>query len=143
MVRLRGCTPLATVNAYKDLYAGVDGVQSCFVFLLEFVLISREIMTLISPASLLLLATSLAADGILATAVTRRTSSIQWVDCASNVPSTLTDANVTLPASLPSTLACGRLDVPMDYSQPISDNNTITLGFSMYRPENPQALLNL
>ncbi|EIM92815.1 uncharacterized protein STEHIDRAFT_165026 [Stereum hirsutum FP-91666 SS1] len=99
-------------------------------------------MSPLSPAFLFLLATFLAADGTLATAITRRTSSIQWVDCASNVPSTLLAANYTLPSSLPSTLACGRLDVPMDYSQPMTDNNTITLGFSMYRPENPQALLN-
>lgn len=99
----------------------------------------RSLSTVFSTA----LAISPVVGGALATAMTRHTTDIQWVDCASNVPSTLLNANVTLPVLLPSTLACGRLDVPMDYSQPMSENNTITLGFSMYRPENPQALLNL
>ncbi|KIY65828.1 alpha/beta-hydrolase [Cylindrobasidium torrendii FP15055 ss-10] len=65
---------------------------------------------------------------------------ITWVDCASNVPSPLADT--TLPDTLPATLACGRLDVPLDYSKDLADDNVITLGFSMYRPENPQGLLN-
>ena len=66
---------------------------------------------------------------------------IQWVDCASNVPSPL--QGTQLPAELPSTLHCGRLDVPLDYTQPIGENNTITLGFSMYRPKHPRGLINL
>ena len=66
---------------------------------------------------------------------------IQWIDCASHIPQPL--KNTSLPATLPSTLHCGRLNVPMDYSEPMSDNNTITLGFSMYRPKNPQGLINL
>jgi hypothetical protein len=70
-----------------------------------------------------------------------RSSSIQWVDCASNVPQPL--QGTKLPDPLPSTLHCGRLDVPMDYSKPISADNKITLGFSMYRPDNPRDLVNL
>jgi hypothetical protein len=66
---------------------------------------------------------------------------IQWIDCASHVPQPL--KNTSLPATLPSTLHCGHLNVPMDYSEPMSDNNTITLGFSMYRPQNSQGLINL
>ncbi|KIM77254.1 hypothetical protein PILCRDRAFT_12233 [Piloderma croceum F 1598] len=65
---------------------------------------------------------------------------IQWIDCASHVPQPL--KNTSLPATLPSTLHCGRLNVPMDYLQPMSENNTITLGFSMYRPQNSQGLIN-
>lgn len=72
----------------------------------------------------------------------KRGDAIQWVDCASNVPTTL-NGTVQLPSPLPSTLKCGRLDVPMDYSKPMGDNNTITLGFSMYRPNNSQGLINL
>jgi hypothetical protein len=67
--------------------------------------------------------------------------SIQWVDCAKNVPQPL--QGIELPATLPSTLHCGRLDVPMDYTRPISSSNKITVGFSMYRSSNPQGLINL
>ena len=56
-------------------------------------------------------------------------STIQWLDCASHVPQPL--KNALLPVTLLSTLPCGRLNVPMDYSEPISENNTITLGFSI------------
>jgi hypothetical protein len=66
---------------------------------------------------------------------------IRWVDCAAHVPKPLQDMNFTSP--LPSTLHCGQLDVPMDYAKPISDSNTITLGFTMYRPNNSQGLINL
>ncbi|KDQ19580.1 hypothetical protein BOTBODRAFT_28154 [Botryobasidium botryosum FD-172 SS1] len=70
-----------------------------------------------------------------------RRASIRWVDCASNVPQPLQSA--ALPTSLPTTLHCGRLDVPMDYAQPLSAKNKITLGFAMYRPNNiPKGLIN-
>lgn len=59
-------------------------------------------------------------------------SDIQWVNCSQNVPSTL-DTTTDL-TNLPSTLLCGEMVVPMDYSQPISEENNITLGLSMYRP---------
>ncbi|KAF7359620.1 Alpha/beta-hydrolase [Mycena venus] len=67
-------------------------------------------------------------------------NTIRWVDCANNVPAPLQGMNFTSP--LPSTLHCGQLDVPMDYSKPIGDSNTITLGFTMYRPNNSQGLIN-
>jgi hypothetical protein len=74
---------------------------------------------------------------------------IQWIDCAQNVPLPLQQQfNVTtwndtnLPA-LPTTLKCGRLSVPLDHSYPISLNNTISLGFAMYRPKGAKTLLNL
>jgi len=70
-----------------------------------------------------------------------RLNSIQWVDCASNVPQPLQGTD--LPKTLPSTLHCGRLDVPMDYTKPIAADNKITLGFSMYRPDKPNGLINL
>lgn len=68
---------------------------------------------------------------------------IQWVDCAKHVPALFTEQNITLPSTLPSTLHCGLLVVPMDYSKKLSSSNNITLGFAMYRPKNPQGLLNL
>jgi hypothetical protein len=77
----------------------------------------------------------------LCAALPRTGRTIQWIDYASHVPHPL--KNTTLPANLPSTLHCGRLDVPMEYSEPMSENNTITLGFSMYRPQNPKGLINL
>lgn len=74
-------------------------------------------------------------------ATSNQTSKIQWIDCASNIPDALNSNQ--LPSPLPSTLQCGRLDVPMDYTKPISSENKITLGFSMHRPENPLGLVNL
>ncbi|KAF7970425.1 hypothetical protein HWV62_24169 [Athelia sp. TMB] len=65
---------------------------------------------------------------------------IQWVNCAEHVPIPL--QGTSLPNPLPSTLHCGLLDVPMDYSKPISSSNNITIGFAMHRPKNPQGLLN-
>ncbi|KAF4628966.1 hypothetical protein G7Y89_g9180 [Cudoniella acicularis] len=45
--------------------------------------------------------------------------------------------------NLPSTLHCGQLDVPMDYSKPFGETNMITLGLAMYRPANPKGVLFL
>ncbi|KIY64817.1 hypothetical protein CYLTODRAFT_456861 [Cylindrobasidium torrendii FP15055 ss-10] len=70
-------------------------------------------MTLHSLSAIALVALASAAD-------------ISWVDCAENVPSSL--AGTTLPDTLPATLACGRLDVPLDHSKDLSDDNVITLG---------------
>lgn len=66
---------------------------------------------------------------------------IQWVNCAEHVPAPFVTQNITLPSTLPSTLHCGLLVVPMDYSKQLSSTNNITLGFAMYRPKNPQGLL--
>ncbi|KAJ7121509.1 hypothetical protein C8R44DRAFT_786373 [Mycena epipterygia] len=73
-------------------------------------------------------------------ALSQSSNAIRWVDCANNVPVPLQGMNFTSP--LPSTLHCGQLDVPMNYSKPIDDSNTITLGFTMYRPNNSQGLIN-
>lgn len=67
--------------------------------------------------------------------------SIQWVNCSSNIPQPL--QGVDLPSALPSTLHCGKVDVPMDYTKPLGPTNKLTLGFSMYRPEKPMGLINL
>lgn len=74
-------------------------------------------------------------------ALPQSSNAIKWVDCANNVPVPLQGMNFSSP--LPSTLHCGQLDVPMNYSNPIGDANTITLGFTMYRPNNSQGLINL
>jgi hypothetical protein len=65
---------------------------------------------------------------------------IKWVDCAQNVPESTVpagsfNASIIDLKSLPSTLHCGRLDVPMDYSKPMCEGNTITLGVAMYKPK--------
>jgi hypothetical protein len=77
----------------------------------------------------------------LSSALTTRSDPIRWVDCTRNIPEPL--QGVQLPAVLPSTLKCGRLDVPMDYAYPISESNKITIGFSIYRPDHPKGLINL
>ncbi len=66
---------------------------------------------------------------------------IKWVDCSLIIPSLLkgTGANLT---DLPLTLRCGQLDVPTDYTKPISATNTITLGLTMYRPANPKDVIS-
>ena len=72
---------------------------------------------------------------------------IIWVDCAQFVPQSTAPSGGSFNAStvdlqnLPSTLHCGRLDVPMDYSKPFSDDNKITLGVATYRPANPKGPL--
>ncbi|KAF2812960.1 alpha/beta-hydrolase [Mytilinidion resinicola] len=68
---------------------------------------------------------------------------IDWVDCSKHVPppaTFLNTTNVNL-SSLPQTLHCGRINVPMDYSKPIGVNNNITLGLAMYRPANPKGVI--
>ncbi|KAI1346989.1 hypothetical protein F5Y01DRAFT_319158 [Xylaria sp. FL0043] len=60
--------------------------------------------------------------------------SIQWLDCHAHVPSTLTLNSAEL-MSLPETLQCGQISVPMDYSRPYSCANSITLGIAMHRPQ--------
>ncbi|KAK3056985.1 hypothetical protein LTR09_002023 [Extremus antarcticus] len=58
---------------------------------------------------------------------------IEWVDCHQYVPPPLfqnfPDANVSV---VPPTLHCGQLVVPMNYAQPMSETNNITLGLAMY-----------
>ena len=72
---------------------------------------------------------------------------IRWVDCAQNVPQSTTPGGGSFDAStvdlqnLPSTLHCGRLDVPMDYSKPFCDENKITLGVATFRPVKPRGPL--
>jgi hypothetical protein len=85
----------------------------------------------------------LAACTVLATASSAQ--SIDWVDCSQNVPDPATFLNITGVdlSALPPTLHCGRIEVPMDYSQPISASNNITLGLAMYRPANPEGVIFL
>ncbi|KAH8654995.1 hypothetical protein BGZ60DRAFT_546624 [Tricladium varicosporioides] len=70
---------------------------------------------------------------------------IRWHDCSKSVPkgtgSTSFNESMVDLTNLPSTLHCGTIDVPMDYSHPLSTNNTITLGLAMYRPECPKGAI--
>ncbi|KAK3070243.1 hypothetical protein LTR53_010784 [Teratosphaeriaceae sp. CCFEE 6253] len=70
---------------------------------------------------------------------------ITWVDCHNNVPSVLSQGFPTdnfSAAALPSTLHCGQIQVPVDYSKSIhADGNQITVGLAMYRPRKPKGVL--
>jgi hypothetical protein len=76
----------------------------------------------------------------------RRNQTIRWVDCHANVPqpieSVLNVTGTSFNGSLPSTLFCGEMDVPMDYTKPFdASTNNITIGFAMNRPKKPSGLL--
>ncbi|KAF7295808.1 hypothetical protein HMN09_01123700 [Mycena chlorophos] len=70
---------------------------------------------------------------------------LRTVNCATHVPDPIIDefnlTSTTFPGPLPSTLVCGEIDVAMDHSRPIGPDNTITMGFAMYRPANPSGLI--
>ncbi|KAJ7748351.1 hypothetical protein B0H16DRAFT_1888449 [Mycena metata] len=64
---------------------------------------------------------------------------IRWVDCHERVPQPIESAlNVTgstFNGTLPSTLHCGEMDVPLDYTKAFNEaTNKITIGFAMNRP---------
>lgn len=61
---------------------------------------------------------------------------INWVNCKDFLPTSLAGAlsNATLDA-LPSTLHCGRIEVPVDYSEPLCVTNNI----ARYTPDNPRS----
>ncbi|KAJ7635312.1 hypothetical protein FB45DRAFT_865844 [Roridomyces roridus] len=76
----------------------------------------------------------------------RQNGTIRWVDCHENVSqplqSTLNVTGTSFAGTLPKTLFCGEIDVPMDYTRPFdSATNNITVGFAMNRPRNPAELL--
>ncbi|KAJ7460970.1 Alpha/Beta hydrolase protein [Mycena galericulata] len=68
---------------------------------------------------------------------------IRWLDCTSRIPTTMQEEfNVTASTPIPSTLRCGELDVPMDYTKPFdATTNNITIGFAMNRPENAEGVI--
>ncbi len=71
------------------------------------------------------------------------TSHIKWVDCSKNAPDQPLVLNMTTVdlSSLPKTLHCGRIDVPMDYTKPLCSENKITLDLAMYRPTKPKGTI--
>ncbi|KAI1617240.1 hypothetical protein EDD36DRAFT_484980 [Exophiala viscosa] len=81
--------------------------------------------------------------GIVLGAALPSNQTIRWVDCSKHVPDTDIALNLTGIdlSALPSTLHCGQLEVPMDYSRPISSTNNITLGLAMYRPKEPKGVI--
>ena len=76
-------------------------------------------------------------------ALSERHPEIRWVKCSQHVPTGTGELNLTGVdlGALPSTLHCGRIDVPMDYSRPMCEQNKITLGLAMYRPVKPKGVL--
>ncbi|KAJ6473302.1 Alpha/Beta hydrolase protein [Mycena vulgaris] len=80
------------------------------------------------------------------TTAQRQNQTIRWVDCHENVPQPIASAlNLTgtiFNGSLPSTLFCGEMDVPMDYTKPFdAATNNITIGFAMNRPNSSSGLI--
>ncbi|KAJ7871043.1 hypothetical protein B0H13DRAFT_2350109 [Mycena leptocephala] len=76
----------------------------------------------------------------------RQNQTIQWVDCHENVPqpvsASLNVTGTTFNGTLPSTLFCGQMDVPMDYTKPFHPStNNITIGFAMHRPARSSGLV--
>ncbi|KAJ7511143.1 hypothetical protein B0H11DRAFT_1789361 [Mycena galericulata] len=76
----------------------------------------------------------------------RQNQTIRWVDCHENVPqpveSVLNVTGTSFHGTLPSTLFCGEMDVPMDYTKPFdSSTNNITIGFAMNRPHDPKGVI--
>lgn len=70
---------------------------------------------------------------------------IRWVDCARHVPESTAPTGGSFNSStvdlrkLPSTLHCGQIDVPMDYSKPFCDNNQ-TMEVVISPPRNYQRI---
>ncbi|KAJ7291996.1 hypothetical protein C8J57DRAFT_1274354 [Mycena rebaudengoi] len=69
----------------------------------------------------------------------RQNQTIRWVDCHNKVPlpliSELNVTGTTFNGTLPDSLQCGEMDVPMDWSKPFdAASNNITIGFAMNRP---------
>ncbi|KAJ7292079.1 hypothetical protein C8J57DRAFT_1274576 [Mycena rebaudengoi] len=69
----------------------------------------------------------------------RQNQTIRWVDCHDKVPlplvSELNVTGTTFNGTLPGSLQCGEMDVPMDWSKPFdAASNNITIGFAMNRP---------
>ena len=76
-------------------------------------------------------------------ALSERQPEIRWVKCSQHVPTGTGELYLTGVdlGALPSTLHCGRIDVPMDYSRLMCEQNKITLGLAMYRPVKPKGVL--
>ncbi|KAF8133467.1 hypothetical protein K438DRAFT_1739249 [Mycena galopus ATCC 62051] len=96
-----------------------------------------------------LLAISLALTALLTPAFARsipvqrraaNQTAIRWLDCYDRIPTTMQqEFNVSRSTPIPSTLQCGELDVPMDYSKPFDAvTNNITMGFAINRATNPE-----
>ncbi|KEF62526.1 uncharacterized protein A1O9_00499 [Exophiala aquamarina CBS 119918] len=74
--------------------------------------------------------------------ITAANPEIVWVDCRDHVPpSDVFDPTGIDLERLPSTLKCGQIVVPMDYSRPLDAGNNITLGLAMHRPPNPKGVI--
>ncbi|KAJ7118768.1 Alpha/Beta hydrolase protein [Mycena epipterygia] len=73
----------------------------------------------------------------------REPKTIRWIDCHERIPTTVQMAfNVTGSTPLPSSLFCGEMDVPMDYTKPFNScSNNITIGFAMNRPKKSEGVI--
>ncbi|KAF8143126.1 hypothetical protein K438DRAFT_1876739 [Mycena galopus ATCC 62051] len=97
--------------------------------------------------SLSLVVTSLITSGFSSSVPIQRhaanQTAIRWLDCYDRIPTPMQqEFNVTSSTPIPSSLRCGELDVPMDYSKPFDAvTNNITIGFAMNRPTNPEGVI--
>ena len=58
-------------------------------------------------------------------------SALTWLNCSDNVPASLAADNITASTVFPSSLLCGRLAVPLDYSGQTAGN--VSLFFTLTR----------
>jgi hypothetical protein len=67
---------------------------------------------------------------------------IQWLDCQNHVPAAFNaSATGLMYTTVPPTLHCGSINVPMDYSRPYGPDNSITVSLAMYRPKTPKGVI--
>lgn len=70
---------------------------------------------------------------------------VQYVNCRDQTPAAiqdnLTQTNTTLPQSLPASLKCGYVTVPMDYSKPLAAGNSVNVSFAINAINSPKGLL--
>ena len=81
----------------------------------------------------------------ISTAYMAPNNSIKWANCSSSVPNVPDALDITVIdlSKLPTTLHCGRIDVPMNYEELPCPENQITLGFAMHRPLHPTGVIFL
>jgi hypothetical protein len=70
--------------------------------------------------------------GAIASAISPETV---YVDCLQQVPQSILDSltvsNTSLPATLPTSLKCGYVVVPVGYSKPLTPANSLNVSFSI------------
>ncbi|WWC64840.1 uncharacterized protein I303_107454 [Kwoniella dejecticola CBS 10117] len=66
---------------------------------------------------------------------------ITWVNCSEAIPLPIQQANITLPGTLPESLKCGIINVPLDYSKPMCETNNLNISFAFNSVNSKHGLL--